>query len=305
MADLLPPGSSSPDPAGTRTTQSLDVPLAPIGGGSRGSRRIGPRVLVLAVGGVVVAGVMLAQLFPAGPERAALVSPRTGAVAPSSSPFDAPAVASARRVKASELVAGIADASLDGSLVYADAKLIGRCRPAATTGCTIDLSVDGLAVDVVQAASIRGEPAPVQPGSLLVMAVRGRGLDYLGSLIVDPHGPPPLDALSARAATAPAPFASQLHDVRGWLIVGLPCVAATGGGCERTPLLADAPPADGSPTLGGGRPVQLAPTVWGVDPAGGTMSAGPFLVRGTGWPPVPWQVVARYDPSRSVRVVIP
>jgi hypothetical protein len=266
---------------------------------------------MLAVGALLVVGVALAELFPGSPDRTAVVPPPapTLAAVPSVSPdLDAPVIASARRVKASELAAGIADATLDGALVYADAKLVGRCRPAATSGCTIDLSVDGLAVDVVQAASIGGEPAPVPPGSLLVLAVRGRRLDYLGSLIVDPDGPPSLDALSAEAAGAPEPFARQLHDVGGWLVTDPGCGGpqAGGAGCNRGPFLSDEQPlADGALRSHQGGDVLLSPTVWGVERGLDTVSAGPFLVRATGWPAVPWQVVARYDPSRSVRVVIP
>jgi hypothetical protein len=82
-----------------------------------------------------------------------------------------------------------------------------------------------------------------------------------------------------------------------------------GGGtaaCDRPPFLADDPPfADGILRSDRGAVVDLAPDLWGVDPATDTVSAGPFLVRPTGSGEVGWAVVARYDPERSVRVVVP
>ena len=47
---------------------------------------------------------------------------------------------------------------------------------------------------------------------------------------------------------------------------------------------------------------------WGIDDAASAVVPGPFLARrnpATGDDEPAWQIVARYDPLRSVRVVIP
>ena len=66
------------------------------------------------------------------------------------------------------------------------------------------------------------------------------------------------------------------------------------------------PPASAARMLGPS--VAVPDGAWGIDDAGSTIVPGPFLVR-----PNPdasddgpaWRIVARYDPLRSVRVVIP
>jgi len=73
------------------------------------------------------------------------------------------------------------------------------------------------------------------------------------------------------------------------------------------PFLAEEPPPAGDPSRPvPGETVALLPAAWGIDPASDDVLEGPFLVRLTdpGSGP-PWEIVARYDPSRSVRVVIP
>ena len=78
-------------------------------------------------------------------------------------------------------------------------------------------------------------------------------------------------------------------------------------------MVGEATLADEQPTAGQ-RGEELGPSVavpdgaWGIDDAGSTIVPGPFLVRpnpeaGDDGPA--WQIVARYDPLRSVRVVIP
>jgi hypothetical protein len=95
----------------------------------------------------------------------------------------------------------------------------------------------------------------------------------------------------------------------GWLVVDPACIRtgdATATCPPRPPFLADATPLpDGTLRKDAGLEVTLSPDLWGVDRAAGPVTPGPFLLA----PPTedggPWQVVARYDPSRSVRVVIP
>ena len=96
---------------------------------------------------------------------------------------------------------------------------------------------------------------------------------------------------------------STLLDAAGWLIVRR----------GEDPFLAeDEPLFDGTRRSDAGAPVALAPDAWGVEQDRDSVSEGPFLVHWLGLrdrslvPGNPtWVVVARYDPSRSVRVVIP
>ena len=72
--------------------------------------------------------------------------------------------------------------------------------------------------------------------------------------------------------------------------------------------------ADEQPTPTGHRRADAGTAVavplgaWGIDDAGSSIVDGPFLVRpnpAAGDDDPAWEIVARYDPSRSVRVVIP
>ncbi|HEX5828238.1 MAG TPA: hypothetical protein VFY23_11995 [Candidatus Limnocylindrales bacterium] len=217
----------------------------------------------------------------------------------------------APRLRPDELTAGVLDGGLDGWLVYADATLEGACRPNGLAPCGegIPFAIPGIALEVVRGAGTAGTVVGAPPDrAVLVLRVRGPRLEYLGSLIVDPDGSPSLDDLTVEVRSPSGPVRQTLWDVRGWLVVKPACVSPGGGtaACDRPPFLADDPPlADGILRSDRGDIVDLAPDLWGVDPATGTVSAGPFLVRRTGSGEVGWAVVARYDPERSVRVVVP
>jgi len=73
------------------------------------------------------------------------------------------------------------------------------------------------------------------------------------------------------------------------------------------PFLAEEQPPAGDPSRPvPGEAVVLSPAAWGIDPASDTVLEGPFLVGVTDpGSDSPWEIVARYDPFRSVRVVIP
>jgi hypothetical protein len=212
------------------------------------------------------------------------------------------------RLRAAELVAGVLDGSLDGRLVYADATLVPGCDPAAP-GCATPPRIAGLGLDLTVAAHAERALRGVPDNAVLVLAVRGSRLEYLGSLIAHPDGSPTLERLTAEVLAPTSRQAQSLFDASGWLVVNPACVTPGGGlaSCpDRRPFLADdAPLADG---ILRGNEVRLSPALWGVDVARDTVSPGPFIVRAAdpgGFRGPVWEVVARYDPSRSVRVVIP
>ncbi|HEY3336463.1 MAG TPA: hypothetical protein VGK16_14615 [Candidatus Limnocylindrales bacterium] len=294
------------DPAATASAQ-LDVPLAPVGPRGNGRPRApvaGAALLLVAV----VTGVVLAQAFPASPVAPIVRQPSTAVATtvPASSPT--PPLALPARLKASELVADVLDGSLDEWLVYADAALQASCGPVGAQGCPADaLTVHGLGLDVIPNP---GSPADaVAPaGTLLVLRVRGRQLEYLGSLVTHRVAPSIAtlnDEVSAQAVGALAP---TLRDAGGWLIVHPACffAASPAPPCDTAPFLAeDQPLPDGTRRSDAGATVALAPDIWGVDPLRDTVSPGPFLVRQVADSPSSWEVVARYEPTKSVRVVIP
>jgi hypothetical protein len=295
--------------------EELDVPVAPLPGGRGGSSRA-PILAACAIFAVVLGAIALARLFPAdrdgSPTVAASVVPAApSATGPRATPApgtpaatDLPAVL---RLRPEAFVAGVVDGSLDGQLVYADARLQASCGPDGGTRCQVpQLSIDGLGLDVVAGPIVRGvEDVPDQ--AVLVLVVRGARLEYLGSLIAARDGSPALSALPERADEAGGPV-QTLYDASGWLVLHPACSTPSDGtaAClRRTPFFADDEPfVDGVLRSDRGSTVLLAPDVWGVDPdALGT--EGPFLVTRGPDGGVPWQVVARYDPERSVRVVIP
>jgi hypothetical protein len=306
--------AEAPPPGG------LEVAIGPIGGpGGRAPR--GPLPIAGGIGLVLVVAVVLARAFPAGPEPTTRVvvsaSPVAGApVAATASSVSAPRdvatpFAFAPRYRPADFVERVVDGSLDGYLVYADATLAGTCWRGAPVPCGPgSLSIDGLGLEVRAGDASRDGLATVPRGALLVLRVEEGVLVYLGSLIAATGASPPLTSLHPSGVDPASPVARQtLHDVGGWLEVHPACriaVADTTSACvPGMPFLAtDVPFANGTLRSPAGSVVAVGQAAWGIgqdDP----FVPGPFLVSEAAGSDATWQVVARYDPSRSVRVVIP
>ncbi len=305
-----------PEPVPGRQPRDLDVPVVPVraGSGRDGRRSRAPLVAAAALVAVVAAGVALAQLFPADPARLSLVDPSpvvaatnhptTTAYAPAT-PAPVVVAQAPARLRAADLVAGVLDGSLDGWLVYADAELVATCE-RTTPGCVPAPAVSGLALPVTGSLDeVAGGGPP--DASVLVLRVDGDHLAYLGSLVVHVDGSPSLERLTGELVSV-APPAPTLFDARGWLIIHPPCiVAAPNATCPPAEafLADDEPMPDGIVRSDRGERVAIAPDVWGIDATSEVLRAGPFLVRPVADGGLRWEIVARYDPSRSVRVVIP
>lgn len=295
-----------------------DTPTDPVAQTGRSGSDRAPLVLLAGLGAVVAAAIGLAQAFPPAASPAPIASPVAAASSPVGTPRTSapasrePGVPAPPRLRAAELVAGVRDGSLDGRLVYADATLTVDCRETVASPCASpDLAIDGLALDVGPGAMGVALGAPPDR-AVLVLAVVGDRLVYLGPLIVHLDGSPALSEVARIADAGPGtePAPAVLTDVRGWLVEE-PCLAPFSGPapCRVGTFLADDEPlAEAAPPTGAMTAVRVADDAWGVDRAPGAVLGGPYLVqrvtRETVGDPT-WEVVARYDPSRSVRVVIP
>ena len=143
---------------------------------------------------------------------------------------------------------------------------------------------------------------------MLVLRVRGHQLEFLGSLLTHPVSPSIAILKEELTSVSPVVVQPTLRDAGGWLIVHPACffAASPAPPCDAAPFLAeDQPLPDGTRRTDDGATVALAPDIWGVDPQRDTVSPGPFLVRPLAADPSTWEVVARYEPTKSVRVVIP
>ena len=283
------------------------VPIGRLDG--RGDRRraavvIGVVVLLVAI------GLASAQLQPEVTPPVAIVP--IGTVAPTTDAAVTPSATlevTPPRLRAAELVEAVLAGSLEHTLVFADARLHVDCGEDRMPCADPRLAVEGLALDVLP--DTLGTPVGIPlPRSVLVLEVEGRTLVYRGALIVQSNGTPRYEVLAGGSAARP-PDPSALTDVAGWLVLDGPCLGPSNRSlpCVRRAVLADE-----APTSADGRPVDAGPTVavpvgaWGIDDAAPAIVPGPFLVRPnptTGDDEPAWQIVARYDPMRSVRVVIP
>ena len=268
-----------PDPA----PRELDVPVAPLAADGRSGSSRAPILAAVAIFGLVLAAIGLARVFPATTDGPAVTLPSTPGVA--AAPASAAATAGpfaipvAPRLRAAQLVEGVLDGSLDGTLVYADAFLRRSCRPEESAACSeATLAIDGLGLDVVAVDPAHDEVTDVPEHGLLVLVVQGSRLEYLGPLTVSPTGSPPLSTL--------APATQTLYDASGWLVLDPACVTAGGPAAsnaatrcpERPPFLAeDEPSRGGILRSDAGEVVALSPSLWGVDTAD-TVTEGPFLV---------------------------
>jgi hypothetical protein len=289
-----------------------DAATVPVGRlDDRGDRRRAAAVVGL-IGLVVVTGLASAQLQPEAEPRLAIAPSERTAPASDTPPRPSGSfVVTPPRLRAGELAEAVVTGSLDNTMVYADATLEIDCGGKVPPCPEPRLAVDGLALDVLPGTFGTPIGTPL-PRSVLVLQVRGSALVYRGALIVQSSGTPRYEVLAGGSAARP-PDPSALTDVAGWLMLDGPCTSPPSAfqPCPRLAMLADE-----RPTPTGHRRADAAPPIavprgaWGIDDAGSSIVEGPFLVR-----PNPssasdddapaWQIVARYDPSRSVRVVIP
>jgi hypothetical protein len=221
----------------------------------------------------------------------------------------------------------VAGGSLFGRLVFIDGTLAVTRVPCPAPGdgrggpCVL-LSVPGLGLPVLPEAEAlpwRGEPPA---GAWIVAVARDGRLGYLGSLVPDRPAADDATELTARLLGEGLRSPGSLLELQGWLVADPVRPWATPAGPDATPgptappfLAADEPRADGTLVSNRGGDVELAEPVIDVDP-GDALTGGTFLVA----PPAEcdlrdpgagcradmrWTVVARYDPARSVRVLVP
>ena len=313
--------------------RDLDVPPAPVRD-PRGGRPAGLLALV-AITAVIVAAIGIAQVAPPAPTLPR-VSPAlptggpTAAALPSSgtSPAPDPSAILADtppRLSREDLAAAVLDGSLDGRLVFVEGVMRATrvpCEgePEASLGC-VDLEIPGIGVPVRP-----GEiGVPVRPGEIdtpwpgepppdawLVTVARDRGLVYLGSLVPSADGVRTIDGVVEGFGPRGRDWVDgTLFEVDGYLVVNPvhPCRLADAGAtpCPApSPFLSySAPDADGILVTDDGAVVELSASMPEIDPDA-VVTMGRFLLA----PPAdedgaPWRVVARYEPSRAVRVLVP
>jgi hypothetical protein len=209
------------------------------------------------------------------------------------------------------LEAAVRDGSLDGRLVFVDGTITheaARC-PGMTEsfgGCVV-LAIPGLALPVWQADTAIPWRADPPSGAWLVTVARYGGLLYLGSLLPRFGEDVPVAVVGADAMP---PAEGSLFEATGYLVQHplhtcfRPGVAATP--CPPPPpfLAQDAPTPDGLLVSDAGADVELARSVAEVD-AAAVVTPGTFLVQRSRTEGGDAIVVARYVPSRAVRVLVP
>jgi len=303
--------------------RNLDVPPGPVRG-PRGGGRVALAALAAIV--VAVAGAIgLAQLEPAPSDPARIsfavptltpppVAVATEAPAGTAGPAPDPAAilaATTARMARPDLEAAVRDGTLEGRLVFVDGTITHEAAhcPGLTEsfgGC-VDLAIPGLALPVRQADTAIPWRADPPPGAWLVTVARDGGLVFLGSLL--PRVGAGLPVVLAPDGADPA-RAGTLFEVPGFLVRNpvhtcfRPGVPATP--CPPPPpfLATDPPLENGILTTDAGIEVRLGARLVDTD-AAAVVLPGTFLVqpdRSEGKPPV---LVARFEPSRAVRVLVP
>ena len=289
---------------------------------------------VLGLGiGAIVGALALAQWMPAVVQPPISMTVPTPLLAPdptgraSSTPtIGPPPDAVPPRLTAKDLTAAVTDGSLDGRLVFIDGTLTADevpCEPPLDDrgGPCVELSVPGLGLEVRPepvAMPWRGTPPP---GAWIVAVGRNGTLGYLGSLVPTRERAVDVHELGARLLNGDLPAKGSLFQLDGYLVLNATrrCGRADPAGTSPCPpappfLAAEPPSGDGVPRSNRGADVGLAASVVDID-TGDLVTQGTFLVA----PPAAcdlaeateacldhdWTVVARYDPPRSVRVLVP
>jgi hypothetical protein len=289
-----------------RDDDSGVVPVGPLDG--RGGRR---RVAV-AIGAIallVAIGLVSAQLKPQVSPPVAVVPIQTAGATTGTTPSPpVSAEVTPPRLTVAKLIEAVRSGSLENALVFADARLDVECGDAHQPCADPMLAVEGLPLDVLPGTLGTDVGIPL-PRSLLVLEVQGARLVYRGALIVQSNGTPRYEVLAGGSAARP-PDPSALTDVAGWLVLDGPCLGPPKGPlpCARRAMLADQEPTSSAARADAGPTVAVPVGAWGIDDSASAIVPGPFLVRqnpATGDREPAWQIVARYDRSRSVRLVIP
>jgi len=304
--------------------RDLDVPPAPVRD-PRGGRPAG--LLALAgIVAVIVAAIGIAQVVP----QASMPSPRSSA-APPGSPVPAATLPSGvatlapdpsailagspPRLSREDLNAAVLDGSLDGRLVFVGGVMRATRVPCESEdpdsrGC-VDLEIPGIGVPVRPGGNSTPWPGEPPLDAWLVTVARDKGLVYLGSLVPSEDGLRTIGGIVEGFGPRGRNWIDgTLFEVDGYLVVhpvhdcrtegsgATPCPAPS-------PFLAyDDPIADGVLVSEAGDVVELSAAMPGVDPDA-VVTAGAFLLAPPDDDEGPWRVVARYEPSRAVRVLVP
>ena len=293
-----------------RSTRRLDVPPTRVG-----SRNRRAPLVVLALGVAAIAGaITVAEFGPGTPAPLATMAPPSapaaGIASPGASSRLAPVGAVPPRLSPVDLAARIGDGSLEGRLVFVDGEIratpvdCGRSPEPSGVECfTIHIPGLGVPLELAPSAVPWADPPP---GSWLVTAARDGALVYLGALKPDDDTPDDASELTRRLLGGELPpLSGSLFQVTSWLVA------------RPVPpfLAADEPLADGTLRSDRGSEVTIEEPVIDVDPLA-VVTPGPFLLATPGdclpsaaWATClsdqRWVVVARYEPSRSVRVQVP
>jgi len=298
--------------ASAPAARSLDVAPTPLRGSGGGRGRA---AFVLGAMGLVLAGAVgVAQLTTRAAPRVAVATAGTDAShavpAASPTPLNATAIldGTPARLHPAALAAAVRDGSLDNRLVFVDGDLRVEsvdCDNLATVrlGC-IQLTIPGLGLPV-RAAEPRLAWMPVPLDAWLVTVARGRALVYLGSLVPDRQLPSSLRDLEQRLIDGPGHGTKDrrdgtLFETNGTLLTGAPPPCTGACPSERPTLAAPLLVGDG---VGTETVVDVPANTPDVDLRAQWLG-GPFLVT-RGRAGAGWQVVARYVPSRAVRVQVP
>lgn len=301
--------------------RDLDVPPAPVRD-PRGGRPAG-LVALVGITAVIVAAVGIAQLVPPAPTL-----PRVSSALPSSSPAaagtssttaapDPSAILedSPPRLSREDLNTAVLDGSLDGRLVFVGGVMRAsrlRCAdaPEASLGC-VDLEIPGIGVPVRPGEISAPWPGEPPLDAWLVTAVRGGSLVYLGSLVPSEDGPRTIDGIVEGFGPRGRDWTDgTLFVVDGYLVTN-PVHSCVTEVAEATPcpapppfLAYDEPLADGILVSDAGAVVDVSASMPEIDPDA-VVTAGTFLVAPPDNDEGPWRIVARYEPSRAVRVLVP
>ena len=289
---------------------------------------------VLGLGIAAIAGaVALAQWMPAVVQPPIAITVPTPLPTPvaTSEPDPTPTLgpppdAVPQRLTATDLAAAVSDGSLDGRLVFIDGTLTADevpCDPPrdGRGGPCVALSVPGLGLEVrPEPVAMPWRGTPPSDAWIVTVARNGR-LGYLGSLVPSRVMADDATELVVRLLDGDLPSRGSLFQLDGYLVVNPihPCErpdASRSTPCPLAPpfLAADAPSQDGVPRSDRGAEVALAASVVDVDPDD-VVTPGMFLLT----PPamcdladaaepcrdLDWTLVARYEPARSVRVLVP